>query len=479
MADNNQATKLKKRPSWMFSFIILVLVASLAVFPYVFWNVNMAATFFLGFLIVIPACMYLGYTYEEIEQMIIEYCKKVTMTFFVILACGGLIGTWIACGAVPATVYYGLKVINPNFFLLFAFIIPFLYAFITETSWGSMGTVGIAMMAVGAGLGANPAMTAGAIVSGAFLGDGWTPISDTLLVNTAVTEVKPMDFFKKLSKIALPAFVLTCIFYIALGFMASGAKGTGDYSQVNLVMDSMQAHFKISIIPFLPCILVIIMLAKGKPSVITLLLGSLTAGIVAVLYQGASVPDVLNAFWGGYKLTSGVALIDSLLSRGGITSMFSTTGLYMISFALIGMMNRVGIIEEVVRPILGKIKGRMGLALSTISMAFIGNAVGCSGNFSYLFTGTIMLPSYKKFGLKNMECARAMGCSVTPMGPLIPWNMNAVIALQYFGVSSLQYGPFFFIAFIMPILYILAVIFKFDISEYSQEELRAMETAGA
>ncbi len=151
----------------------------------------------------------------------------------------------------------------------------------------------------------------------------------------------------------------------------------------------------------------------------------------------------------------------------------------MISFALIGMMNRVGIIEEVVRPILGKIKGRMGLALSTISMAFIGNAVGCSGNFSYLFTGTIMLPSYKKFGLKNMECARAMGCSVTPMGPLIPWNMNAVIALQYFGVSSLQYGPFFFIAFIMPILYILAVIFKFDISEYSQEELRAMETAGA
>lgn len=459
-----QVSKEKKMPSGTFSRLVLITVALIAIIPYVLWNVNMAATFFLAFLVVIPACMYLGYSYDELEKMIVEYCKKVIITFFVILGCGGLIGAWIACGAVPAIIYYGLKIIDPKFFLLFAFIIPFIYAFITETSWGSMGTVGIAMMAVGLSLGVNPAMTAGAIVSGAFLGDGWSPISDTLLIASAVTEVKPMDHFKQLSKVALPTFIIASVIYVLLGFFFGGS-GTGDYSQVTMVMQAMESNFKLSIIPFLPCILVIVLLAKGKPSLTTLLLGCLAGGLVAIFYQGMSLSNVLNYFWGGFKIDSGTALIDSLLNRGGITSMFSTTALYMISFGLIGMMERVGILQSAVAPIINRIKSRFGLAVTTIVTGFAGNAIGCSGNFSYMFTGLIMLPSYKKFGLKNIECTRAMGSSVTPMGPLIPWNMNAVIALQYFGVSSLAYGPFMVIAFIMPIIYLLFVMFKIDMKD--------------
>ena len=184
----------------------------------------MAATFFLSWLFVIPACMSLGFTYEELEKAAVSYCGKIITSVFILLSVGGMIGAWIAAGTVSAIVDVGLRMITPKIFLLVTFIVGALYAMACGTSWGTLGTIGIAMSAVGLGLGVPPAMTAGAVVSAAFLGDGFSPMSDSPNLASAVTGVKLMDHVRHLAKIQFPAFIISAVLYTILGFVYAGGE---------------------------------------------------------------------------------------------------------------------------------------------------------------------------------------------------------------------------------------------------------------
>lgn len=456
MAETNNT---KKKPGFIFSLVLMIVLCTVVIVPYVLWRTNMAATFFLSYLFVFPVCMSLGYSYQELEKAVFENASKVISSIFILLAVGGMIGTWIAAGTVSGIVCIGLKLITPRLFLLITFVIGSLYAAACGTSWGTLGTIGIAMSAVGTGLGVPPAMTAGAIVSAAFLGDGFSPMSDSPNLASAIVGVNVMDHVRHMAKVQIPVFIISAAIYALLGFRYSGT-GQIDNQTTDLIISTLAGHYKIGLVAFLPALAVLILLLLKKSAVISILISSFTGILVSWIYQGAGLEAGLGCFWSGVKSDTGVELVDTLLSRGGVTSLFSSAALYLITFGLIGILTRAGILDAVIEPLVTKVKSGFQLLITTILTGFIGDAVGCSGSFSYIFTGNLLKPVYEKMNVSNLDLARNMGCSVTPMGPLIPWNVNSVIALDLLGVSCLQYAPYCFQAYLMPLMLIVIYLFS-------------------
>lgn len=454
-----EINNIKKKPGFMFSLALMIALCTVVITPYVLWRTNMAATFFLSYLFVIPACMSLGYSYQELEKAVFENASKVISSVFILLAVGGMVGTWIAAGTVSSIVYIGLQLITPKLFLLITFVIGSLYAIACGTSWGTLGTIGIAMSAVGTGLGVPPAMTAGAIVSAAFLGDGFSPMSDSPNLASAIAGVNVMDHVRHMAKIQIPVFVIGAAFYAAVGFGQSGS-GQIHNETTDMIISTLSGNYHIGFIAFLPALAVLILLLLKKSAVISILISSITGVIVACIYQGAGLKTALECFWSGVKSNTGVGLVDTLLSRGGVTSLFSSAALYLITFGLIGILTKAGILDAVIEPLVNKVKSGFQLLITTIFTGFIGDAVGCSGSFAYIFTGNLLKPVYKKMNVSDLDLARNMGCSVTPLGPLIPWNVNAVIALDLLGVSCIQYAPYCVQAYLMPLMLIAFFVFR-------------------
>lgn len=280
-----------------------MIVCGMVVIPYVKWNVTMAAMFFICWLIVIPLCMRLGYTYQELYKAAIDNSSKALGSAFIIMAMGGMISAMIACGAVPTVVYYGLKFINPNIFLLCTFFVSFIYATITGSNWGTMGTVGVAFMLVGAGLGIPAGMTAGAVVSASCLGDGSSPVSDSPNLAAAVFEIDLFAYCKKLYKVVVPAVILNCVIYLILGLNHGGS--VYDPSAVNQITTTLAATFKIDLFTLIPIVILLVLLIMQKPALTTLLFSALSAIAVAVVHQGVPVESALKIFWSGYSSSTG------------------------------------------------------------------------------------------------------------------------------------------------------------------------------
>jgi len=197
---------------------------------------------------------------------------------------GALIGTWIAGGVVPSIIYYGLLIMNPSVFLLAAFIICIVTSLCTGTSFGTVGTAGIAMMGIGQSFGIPPAMVAGAVISGAYVGDKMSPLSDTTVMTASLCEVDLIDHVKSMLLISAPAIGITAVLFLVCGFFY--LDGTASTQQVTDNMQALQSHFNISPWLILPAIVIIVLLARRKPSVPVIALGAILGIICAIGLQG-------------------------------------------------------------------------------------------------------------------------------------------------------------------------------------------------
>lgn len=244
-------------------------------------SVPIELMFFLVWLIVYPACMRLGYSFQEIDAGVTEACKSSLGAILILLAVGALVSAWMAAGTVPAIIYFGLKLINPQVFLLLTFWICSVVSMVCGTSWGTMGTVGVAMFATGSSLGVPSAMTAGAIVSGSFLGDMLSPMGGSANVVSTSCGVDLMLHCRELTKITIPVFGAASLFYYVLG--TRFAAQSFDIRCVTQIMDALAGQFQIVPAVFLPIGLLFLMLITHSPAILSMLSSVLAAGAAAVL----------------------------------------------------------------------------------------------------------------------------------------------------------------------------------------------------
>lgn len=228
---------------------------------------------------------------QKLEAAIIYGGKLLIPTLVLLYCIGALIGAWIAGGTVPMIIYWGLRLIDPKYFLVTACLACMVVSMASGSSWSTIGTVGVALMGVGVGLNVNPAMTAGAVVSGAAFGDKMSPLSDTTNIAPAVAEADLFDHIRAMLYTGGPAIVLALAGFAILGFQTSG---TTDEATVLNIMTSLHGLFRMNVLTLIPALIVLLLALKRFPAFPTLLISMLTAALLAVVMQGQSIPSILT-----------------------------------------------------------------------------------------------------------------------------------------------------------------------------------------
>ncbi len=458
----------KKKPSFMFSFGV---IASMIVFIMVgmmVFDASITIMFLFSWLIVVPAAMSLGYNNDEIETGAYEIAKKSFNSNMIILAVGALIGAWIASGTIPAIVASGLIIITPKYFLLTTLLLCSLTSLATGTSWGTLGTAGLAMISIGNSMGIPPGLTAGAIISGAFFGDKMSPLSDSTVLAAAVCECDLMKHIKHMMLTTGPAYIISAILYTIIGFKYASL--SINQEEIDGVIEVLNQNFSIGIIEFLPILLLFTLLLLRKPA-ITSILSSAVAGVfLAVVRQGGTISETINSLINGYSVETGLSYTDKLLNRGGMMSMAETVILVFTVFIIAGILQKAGFMDALLHPLLNRIgTSRTRLFGSTFAVSYFANAFSGSMMFTSVMVGTLMSPLFKEFKLKPENLSRIIEDTATLGGPLIPWNSNAIFASQTLGVSPMAFIPYCFLSWITPIISFMYGVTGLTLTYYDEE----------
>ena len=456
----------KKKASLALSSLAIVLIVAFIAVGIGVFNVNIAILLFLCWMIMWPFAAHLGYSFSEMEGFAYEMAQKCIAPAAIILAVGMMIASFMAAGTVPTILVAGLKLITPKVFLALTFVMCCIMSVIMGTSWGTLGTVGIAMMGVGAGLGVNPAITAGAVVSGAWFGDKMSPMSDSTIMCSTITETYIMDHIKAMMQTTIPAAVVSLVIYLGIGIGISG--DSYDASTVDSIMNGLKGMFHINLIPVIPIVVVIVMILMKKGTIVSMMSGTVVAILIAVFYQGYSVADMGTFLYSGFTCDTENEILISLLNRGGMTSMLSLLAVFVGGLGLGGILDKTGMLEPIFHYITEKYKSPRGIMLMAWCATLLCILVIADNNFAFVMVATLFGSAFQKYNLKSQNLSRILEDVGTLGSALVPWNVGAQFAAGVLGVSTLAYMPYAFLNWMTPILSLAFIILQVKIKKIEE-----------
>ncbi|MCK7595417.1 Na+/H+ antiporter NhaC [Pseudomarimonas salicorniae] len=412
-----------------------------------------------------------GLGWKDIEEAMVSGVTLATSAVFILLAVGALIGTWILSGTVPTMIYYGIQIMDPSWFYPATCFVCALVALTIGSSWTVAGTLGVALIGVAHGLELSPAITAGAVISGAYFGDKLSPLSDTTNLAPAAAGSELFAHVRNMTWTTVPSIVLALIGFAILGAgveTRSGAAGFGELPTALAQQFTLGWHL------LLPLLLVFGLAVARVPAFPTILIGALTGAVFAVIFQPDLVVaragnEALDRGWAmlagawltladGYTSESGVKSVDELLSRGGMSSMLNTIWLILCAMAFGAVMERTGLLERLIRGVLGLARSTGALISATLGTALGSNILAADQYMSIVLTGRIYRPEYERRGLHPLNLSRALEDAGTLTSPLVPWNTCGAYMAATLGVATLDYLPFALFNLINPLV---AVVFAY------------------
>jgi NhaC family Na+:H+ antiporter len=391
-----------------------------------------------------------GFLWAEIQRGMVEAIAVSLPAVLILLVVGMLIGTWIAGGIVPVLIYHGLNLLSPSVFLVATCLVCCLVSLATGSSWTTAGTVGVALIGVGQGLGVPLPMVAGAIISGAYFGDKVSPLSDTTNLAPAVAGVELFEHVRYMMHTTLPSLAAALVIFAALGWSQDG--GGASLESVTRLREALAATFTLHPVLLLPPLLVIVMVVLRLPALPALLAGVLLGGVLARAVQGAALKDILAAAQKGYVSQTGDKALDELLTRGGMESMLSTVALILCALSFGGVMERAGFLEAIARHILRLARGTGQLVAATITMCVGMNIVAADQYLTIIVSGRMFCGAYAERGLHPKLLSRSLEDAGTLTSPLVPWNSCGAFMATTLGVSTQAYLPYAFLNLLNPLV---------------------------
>ena len=392
----------------------------------------------------------LGFTWGEVEKGAIETIQMSMQAILILMVIGTVVGSWILSGTVPAMIYYGLQILSPGIFLVATAIICSIVSLATGSSWTTAGTVGIALMGVGAGLGIPNYITAGAVVSGAYFGDKISPLSDTTNLAPAMAGSTLFEHIKYMFWTTIPSMAVALVLYGIIGARYAGSQL--DTSNIQVILDGIAANFNISPILFLPPIIVIGLVIMKVPALPGLISGTVIGGIFAAVFQGAGLGDIINTAHYGFEIESGVEMVDELLNRGGLDSMMWTVSLILLAMTFGGIMERTGMLHAIASAILKLAKNTGSLVLATVLTSIAINILAADQYLAIVIPGRMYKDAYDEAGLEPRLLSRTLEDAGTMTSSLIPWNTCGAYMSSVLLVSPLAYAPFAFLNLLNPVI---------------------------
>lgn len=371
---------------------------------------------------------------------------------FILFAVGALIGTWAMSGTLIAMVYYGMQVLSPTYFYMTAAIVCAIVSFCIGSSWTVVGTIGIGMMGIARATDMDPAITAGAVISGAYLGDTVSPLSDSVNLAAGVAGVNLYDHIREVAITSSVALIIALFVFWMLGRPA-------DFDTA-AELAAMAGAFDISLVLFLPLVLVVALALLKLPPFTTIFLGAIAACLVAVVSSperviafadatGRELPDwlllvkgVWQAFATGYVSTTGIADIDQLLSRGGMESMLDTIWLVIAALAFGGVVEEAGVIDRLINPVIERVRSAGVLVASMVASVLATAALTADQYIAIVLPGRMFKGAFAARGMAPLMLSRTAGASATPTSALIPWNSCGAYMAATLGVATTSYAPY-------------------------------------
>lgn len=400
--------------------------------------------------------MAFGVRWADIEEDMKETVKRISVAVLILLFVGLMVGSWMISGTVPFMMYYGLKFLPPSIFLVATILLCALMSIMTGTSWGTMSTIGIALMGVSTGLGIPLPYTAGCVITGAIFGDKLSPLSDTTILAPAMSGVDIMDHIKSMLFTTVPSLVVGLIMAFFLGLRFSG--GTVDGEQYQLIMNTLSANFHMNPLLLLPPLVVLFLIFRQKPTLPVFAVGIFLGVILAVAVQGESLSATLTALYKGFTGDTGVDIVNSMVQRGGATSMFDSIGL-IIGAAVFGApLQTLGITDVLLSAITKFAKNsRILMVLSYLLHMFLFCITGAY-YVTFAVVGPVLGPLYDKYDLHRKNLSRMLEDSGTAFGPLVPWSNVGAFCATTLGVPVFAYAlyaPITYCSLLFALIYII------------------------
>lgn len=441
----------KVKPSLLEAILLTALVVTIICTSIIGYGTSPHIPILASILILIGYGLLKKISYRDLEIAMLDGAKSGIAAIYIFVIIGILISSWLISGTIPTILYAGLTIVTASFFYAIVFVITAIIGTAIGSSLTTIATVGIAFITIAQTVDASLAITAGAIVSGAFFGDKMSPLSDTTTLAASVAGIDLFEHIKNMSWTTIPAFLISAILYSIL----SPSLTTVDTQDISLYKQVLVDLNLVHWYAIIPILVLIICTTFKMPTLLTLTLSSVVAVCLTPLHMALQIGDYINILYGGFTSTSGNEVIDSLLTRGGMSSMYFTIGLVILSLSLGGLLFVLGIIERLlqsVESLLQSIGAAVtGAALTAISI----NTLIGEQYLSILLTGETFKPKFKQLGYHPKNLARVTEDAGTVINPLVPWSVCGLFISGMLGVEVLDYLPFAFFCLLSPVLTIL------------------------
>jgi len=457
----------KKIPLWQVLLVMLVLIAVLA-WTILVYDGYVHIPLIVAAIVAAIVAIANGYKWTYLEKGIINNIGRSMQAILILFTVGILIGTWIAGGIVPALIYYGLMILSPGIYLVATCLICAIVSLATGSSWTTAGTVGIALMGVGLGLGIPMEMAAGAVISGAYFGDKMSPLSDTTNLAPAMAGSTLFEHIRHMILTTGPSLIIALIIY---GILGAGHSGNADTSQVETLMTLMKENFYISPILLIPPLCVIAMVVLKIPALPGLYGGIVLGVICAVAFQGADLGEIITlTAYEGFVSDTGNEFADELLTRGGFSSMYYSIGLVICALSLGGILDASNMLKVLCERLLKFSKGTGSLVVITVLTCFVVNLTASDQYLSIVLPGRMYKEAFEDRRLKNKNLSRCLEDAGTLTSPLVPWNTCGTYQSTVLGVSTAAYAPYCFLNLINPLVSIFYGFTGITMEKMSDEE---------
>lgn len=475
-----------KIPSPLLSLVpILVLVALLFVTIRTFGSDALSGGSQVVLLTATAVCclIAMGYSkvrWKTIELAMINNITGVATALIILLIIGALSGSWMISGVVPTLIYYGMQIIHPSFFLASTCIICAIVSVMTGSSWTTIATIGIALLGIGQAQGFEDGWIAGAIVSGAYFGDKISPLSDTTILASSVTDTPLFKHIKYMMITTVPSILITLIIFTVAG-LTHEATAT---DQIARYSASLKETFDISLWLLIVPVITGILIAKRIPSIITLFISTALAGVFALFFQphllqeisGLPIQDMqsqfkglIMTFYGSTQIQTGNPELNDLVSTRGMSGMMNTIWLIICAMCFGGAMTASGMLGSITSVFIRFMKRTVGLVASTVASGLFLNICTADQYISIILTGNMFKDIYQKKGYESRLLSRTTEDSVTVTSVLIPWNTCGMTQATILGVATLTYLPYCFFNLISPLMSITVAAIGYKIKRTNEK----------
>ena len=474
---------MTKQPTPLVSLLpIGILIALLILIIPIFGSDALEGGSQIALLLTSAVCVFIGILFykkrwTEFEGAIIDNITGVSTALIILLIIGALSSIWMISGVVPTLIYYGIQIIHPNFFLASTCIICALVSVMTGSSWTTIATIGIALMGIGRAQGFSDGWIAGAIISGAYFGDKISPLSDTTILASSISETPLFQHIRYMLVTTIPSLVLTLIIFSIAGF----AQPVNDTEHIQLFIESLANRFYITPWLLIVPVLTALMIAKKVPSIITLFLSTLLAVILGFIFQADIILEIadditLSPYKGLFKgmlltlynttqIETSNDILRELVATRGMAGMLNTVWLIICAMCFGGAMTAAGMIQSITSAFTKMIKNRLSLVTSTVCSGIFLNLSTADQYISVILTSNMFKDIYKKMGYESRLLSRTTEDAVTVTSVLIPWNSCGMTHATILSVPTIVYLPYCFFNYISPIMSILIAALGYKIKK--------------